>query len=55
VAFVLGLRKATLRPMLGFIAFPITLITLGLFAIVLNAAICFSLLSLSKDSMLGKL
>lgn len=40
-ALVLGLLNATLRPILGFLAFPITLLTLGLFAIVLNALILY--------------
>lgn len=33
---VLGLLNAFLRPILGFLAFPITFITLGLFSLVLN-------------------
>jgi putative membrane protein len=36
-ALVLGLLNALLRPVLGFVFFPVTLLTLGLFAIVLNA------------------
>jgi putative membrane protein len=40
-ALVLGLLNATLRPVLGFLAFPITLLTLGLFAIVLNALVLY--------------
>ena len=39
---VLGLINATIRPVLGFLAFPITLLTLGLFTFVLNA-VCFAL------------
>lgn len=38
-AVVFGLLNAFLRPVLGFLAFPITFLTLGLFAIVLNAII----------------
>jgi putative membrane protein len=38
-AAVFGLLNALLRPVLGFLAFPITFITFGLFAIVLNAII----------------
>jgi len=38
-AVVFGLLNAFLRPVLGFLAFPITFLTFGLFAIVLNAVI----------------
>ncbi|MGQ4649567.1 phage holin family protein [Lyngbya aestuarii] len=38
-AVVFGLLNAFLRPVLGFLAFPITLLTFGLFSIVLNAVI----------------
>lgn len=40
-ALVLGLLNALLRPVLGFIFFPLTILTLGLFAIVLNAIILY--------------
>jgi putative membrane protein len=36
-ALVLGLLNALLGPILRFLAFPITFLTLGLFAIVINA------------------
>ncbi len=36
---VLGLLNATLRPLLGFFAFPITFITFGLFSFVLNGIV----------------
>jgi len=36
-ALVLGILNAILRPILGFFALPITILTLGLFALVLNA------------------
>jgi putative membrane protein len=36
-ALVLGVLNAVVRPILGFLALPITLLTLGLFALVLNA------------------
>jgi putative membrane protein len=39
---VLGLINATIRPVLGLLALPITLLTLGLFTFVLNA-VCFAL------------
>lgn len=38
-AAVFGILNALLRPILGLLAFPITFITFGLFAIVLNAII----------------
>jgi putative membrane protein len=36
---VLGLLNAFLRPVLGFLAFPITFLTLGLFSFVLNGIV----------------
>ena len=36
VAFVLGILNVTLRPILKLLSFPITLLTLGLFAFVVN-------------------
>lgn len=39
VAIVLGLLRAIVKPILVFLTFPITLITLGLFLLVINAAI----------------
>ncbi|MEA5570188.1 phage holin family protein [Calothrix sp. UHCC 0171] len=36
-AIVIGLVNAIVRPILGILAFPITLITFGLFSFVLNA------------------
>src|SRR5512139_3129423 len=36
-ALVLGLLNAVVRPILGFLSLPITILTLGLFALVLNA------------------
>ncbi|MEC4982782.1 MAG: phage holin family protein [Oscillatoria sp. PMC 1068.18] len=38
-AAVFGLLNALLRPVLAILAFPITLLTLGLFALVINAII----------------
>lgn len=35
---VLGLVNATVRPVMGFLSFPITFITLGLFYLVVNGA-----------------
>jgi putative membrane protein len=36
-ALVLGVLNAVVRPILGFLSLPITILTLGLFALVLNA------------------
>jgi putative membrane protein len=41
-AFVLGLLNAFVRPVLLFLTLPLNIITLGLFTILLNAAIFFS-------------
>ena len=38
-AAIFGILNALLRPILGLLAFPITFLTFGLFAIVLNAII----------------
>jgi len=38
-AAVLGVLNALVRPILAFLAFPLTLITLGLFTFILNAMI----------------
>ncbi len=38
-AFVFGLLNAFLKPILSFFAFPITFLTFGLFAVIINAAI----------------
>ena len=38
-ALVLGIANAVIRPILNFLAFPINLLTLGLFSLVINAAI----------------
>ena len=35
-SLVIGLLNATLRPILGFLSFPLTFLTFGLFALVLN-------------------
>jgi putative membrane protein len=47
-AIVIGLLNAFVRPVLAFFAFPITLLTLGLFSIIINAII-FSLAALFVD------
>ena len=38
-AIVFGILNAVLRPILGFLAFPITFLTFGLFAVILNGII----------------
>ena len=47
-ALVLGLLNATLRPVLGFVTFPITLLTFGLFSFVLNAIVLYVTAALVK-------
>ena len=47
-ALVLGLLNATLRPILGFVSFPITLLTFGLFSFVLNAIVLYVTAALVK-------
>ncbi len=39
VAIVLGILNAILKPVLQFLSFPITILTLGLFLLVINAVI----------------
>lgn len=39
VAVVLGFLNATIRPVLHVLAFPVTVVTLGLFALVVNAGV----------------
>jgi putative membrane protein len=41
MALVLGLLNTFLRPILGLISFPITVLTLGLFTLVLNGAMFY--------------
>lgn len=47
-ALVLGLLNAVVRPILAFFSFPITLLTLGLFALVLNALMIMLMAALVK-------
>lgn len=47
-ALVLGVLNAVVRPILGFLSFPITVLTLGLFALVLNALMIMLIASLVK-------
>lgn len=49
---VLGLLNAIVRPILGFLTFPITLLTLGLFALVLNALMVMLMAALVKGVQL---
>ncbi|MDR0573078.1 MAG: phage holin family protein [Tannerella sp.] len=39
VAIILGILNATLKPVLQFLSFPITILTLGLFLLVINTVI----------------
>jgi putative membrane protein len=52
--FVLGLLNAFLRPVLGFLAFPITLLTLGLFSFVLNGIVFMLAASLVRGFDLNR-
>jgi putative membrane protein len=47
-ALVLGILNAILRPILGFLTLPITILTLGLFALVLNALMIMLMAALVK-------
>lgn len=49
VAVVLGLLNALLKPILQFISFPITILTLGLFLFVIN-----TIMVLIASAMMGK-
>jgi len=49
LAIVLGLLNAILKPILQFLSFPITILTLGLFLLVINAAIVLIASSLVKN------
>lgn len=51
---VLGLLNAFLRPVLGFLAFPITFITLGLFSFVLNGIVFMLAASLVRGFSLSR-
>ena len=49
---VLGLLNAIVRPILGFLTFPITILTLGLFTLVLNALMVMLMAALVKGVQL---
>ena len=50
VAIVLGLLNAILKPILQFLSFPVTIITLGLFLLVINTVIILIASALMKNS-----
>jgi putative membrane protein len=50
---VLGLCNSIIRPILGFLAFPITALTFGLFSLVINAGILGLVASNSKLELNG--
>jgi putative membrane protein len=52
-AVVIGLVNASVKPILSILSFPITLLTLGLFALVVNG-ICFWLASLLVPGFIVK-
>jgi putative membrane protein len=47
-ALVLGLLNAFVRPILAFLSLPLTILTLGLFAVVLNALMLMLMAALVK-------
>ncbi len=51
-ALVLGLLNAFVRPVLLFLTLPLNILTLGLFTILLNAAIFFSVGYIIEDMMI---
>ncbi len=51
-ALVLGLLNAFVRPVLLFLTLPLNILTLGLFTILLNAAIFFSVGYIVQDLMI---
>ena len=51
---VLGLLNAFLRPILGILTFPITILTLGLFSLVLNGLVFLLASSLVKGFNLNR-
>ncbi len=38
LAFVLGIINATIKPVIALVALPVTIVTLGLFSLIINAA-----------------
>lgn len=53
-ALVLGLLNAVVRPILAFLTIPITILTLGLFALVLNALMIMLMAALVKGGPLAQ-
>src|SRR3972149_11733510 len=47
-AFLLGIVNTILRPVLVFLTFPITLVTLGLFLLVINGLMLWLVLALAR-------
>lgn len=52
-ALVLGLVNALIRPVLLLLALPITLLTLGLFALVINAVVLWLVAALTRLDLTG--
>ncbi|GGE97234.1 putative membrane protein [Chishuiella changwenlii] len=50
VALVIGLLNAVVKPILSFISFPITVLTLGLFSLVITAIIILLASAIMGDS-----
>lgn len=53
IALVLGVANAVLRPMLRLLSFPLVVVTLGLFALVVNAVILWLVIEISDALDLG--
>lgn len=53
VAFIFGLINTFLRPVLRILTFPITVVTLGLFLLVLNALLLMLTSAISAELQLG--
>lgn len=53
IALVLGVANAVLRPILRLLSFPLVVVTLGLFALVVNAVILWLVIEISDALDLG--
>jgi putative membrane protein len=55
VGFVLTILNGTLKPVLKFLSFPISFLTLGLFSLVINGAVLYLAFSFVEGSSIGGL
>lgn len=53
IALVLGVTNAVLRPILRLLSFPLVVVTLGLFALVVNAVVLWIVIAVSDALDLG--